>query len=156
MKKYHILVSDHLHPAGWEILHQAGQEDEAEPQHHRRKHQGQRGCGPGLFVYRRLRQAAGGRIAEMDRNRDQSVCCSAGGGRILAEEKLGSRINIRRVRMAAETGAPTLVSNCPFCLTMFEDGIKGAELEERLKPRDIAEILAERIQVIEDKGQGTE
>jgi Fe-S oxidoreductase len=38
-----------------------------------------------------------------------------------------------------------LISNCPFCLTMFEDGVKGAQLEEQLRSRDIAEILAERI-----------
>jgi Fe-S oxidoreductase/nitrate reductase gamma subunit len=95
---------------------------------------------------RSLIKAAGGSIVEMDKSFDQSFCCSAGGGRILAEEKLGSRINIERVRMAAATGAPTLVSNCPFCLTMFEDGVKGAEVEETLKPRDIAEILAERLE----------
>ena len=95
---------------------------------------------------RSLLKAAGVRVTEMEKSRDQSFCCSAGGGRILAEEKLGSRINIKRVRMAAETRADVLVSNCPFCLTMFEDGVKGAELEDRLKPRDIAEILAERIQ----------
>jgi len=94
---------------------------------------------------RNLIKAAGGRIVEMEKSFDQSFCCSAGGGRILAEEKLGSRINIKRVEMASATEAPTLVSNCPFCLTMFEDGIKGAELEEKLVPRDIAEILAERI-----------
>ena len=47
--------------------------------------------------------------------------------------------------MAAETKADVLVSNCPFCLTMFEDGVKGAGVEESLRPRDIAEILAERI-----------
>ena len=29
--------------------------------------------------------------------------------------------------MAAATGAGLLLSNCPFCLTMFEDGVKGAE-----------------------------
>jgi hypothetical protein len=28
---------------------------------------------------------------------------------------------------------------------MFEDGVKGAEVEESLRPKDIAEILAERI-----------
>jgi Fe-S oxidoreductase len=95
---------------------------------------------------RRLIKAAGGSISEMAKCRDQSFCCSAGGGRILAEEKLGSRINIKRVQMASDTDAPMLVSNCPFCLTMFEDGIKGAEMEEKLVPRDIAEILAERIQ----------
>lgn len=94
---------------------------------------------------RDLIAAAGGTIVEMAKNRDNAFCCSAGGGRIMAEENIGSRINIRRVEMAADTGAPVLLSNCPFCLTMFEDGIKGAELEETLQSRDIAEILAERI-----------
>ncbi len=94
---------------------------------------------------RNLIASAGGRLVEMDKNRAEAFCCSAGGGRILAEEKIGERINIVRVKMAAETGASTLVSNCPFCLTMFEDGVKGAGVEESLRPKDIAEILAERI-----------
>nr|WP_240194284.1 heterodisulfide reductase-related iron-sulfur binding cluster [Desulfopila inferna] len=95
---------------------------------------------------RNLIAAAGGKISEMDKSRDQSFCCSAGGGRILAEENIGERINIKRVRMAAETGADVLISNCPFCLTMFEDGIKGAELEGSMQPKDIAEILVERVE----------
>jgi len=95
---------------------------------------------------RSLILAAGGRIAEMEKCADQSFCCSAGGGRIMAEEKLGSRINIKRVQMAADTRADTLISNCPFCLTMFEDGVKGADLEGKLRPRDIAEVLAERLE----------
>ncbi|MBB5347069.1 4Fe-4S dicluster domain-containing protein [Desulfoprunum benzoelyticum] len=94
---------------------------------------------------RALIQAAGGTIVEMTKNRAEAFCCSAGGGRIMAEEKLGERINIRRVQMATATGVGVLVSNCPFCLTMFEDGVKGAGVEESLRPRDIAEILAERI-----------
>ena len=94
---------------------------------------------------RSLIKAAGGQIAEMDKNRAQAFCCSAGGGRIMAEEKLGDRINIKRVEMAVETGAPTLLSNCPFCLTMFEDGVKGADVEDKLNTKDIAEVLAERL-----------
>jgi Fe-S oxidoreductase/nitrate reductase gamma subunit len=94
---------------------------------------------------RNLIRAAGGSIAEMARNEKESFCCGAGGGRILAEEKLGSRISVKRVGMAAETKAPALLSNCPFCLTMFEDGVKAADLEGNLAPRDIAEILAERL-----------
>jgi Fe-S oxidoreductase len=39
-----------------------------------------------------------------------------------------------------------LVSNCPFCLTMFEDGVKGAELDGQLIAKDLAELLAARIQ----------
>ncbi len=94
---------------------------------------------------RSLIKAAGGQIAEMDKNRSEAFCCSAGGGRIMAEEKLGDRINVKRVEMAVETGAPTMISNCPFCLTMFEDGIKGADVEDKLSTKDIAEVLVERL-----------
>ncbi len=88
---------------------------------------------------------AGGRIVEMKKSGYESFCCGAGGGRILAEEKLGSRINVERVKMAEATGAPLLVSNCPFCLTMFEDGIKTGDCEGILKVVDLAEIVAKRI-----------
>ncbi|MDR0477319.1 MAG: 4Fe-4S dicluster domain-containing protein, partial [Desulfobulbaceae bacterium] len=54
---------------------------------------------------RALLRAAGATLKEMENNQDEGFCCSAGGGRIMAEEKLGERINIRRVKMAAETGA---------------------------------------------------
>ncbi|GAB6190619.1 heterodisulfide reductase-related iron-sulfur binding cluster [Desulfocastanea catecholica] len=94
---------------------------------------------------RQLIKAAGGKMVEMTRNRAQAFCCSAGGGRILAEEKLGTRINIKRVEMAVATGTNQLLANCPFCLTMFEDGVKGANVEESMRPRDIAEVLAERL-----------
>ncbi|WP_321366465.1 heterodisulfide reductase-related iron-sulfur binding cluster [uncultured Desulfuromusa sp.] len=94
---------------------------------------------------RRLIKAVGGQILEMEKSRSEAFCCSAGGGRILAEEKLGSRINHRRVEMAAESGSDTLISNCPFCLTMFEDGVKGAGLEGRIISKDIAEVLVEQL-----------
>jgi len=94
---------------------------------------------------RQILQAAGGTVTEMPRSGSESFCCSAGGGRIFAEEKIGQRINVARVQMAQATGAPLLVSNCPFCLTMFEDGIKTGNCEEVLQVRDLAEIVAERI-----------
>ncbi len=90
---------------------------------------------------------AGGSITEMDKSGYDSFCCSAGGGRIMAEEKLGSKISEVRIKMATDTGAPLLVSNCPFCLTMFEDGIKTGGAEGVLQVRDLAEIVAERIAV---------
>lgn len=40
------------------------------------------------------------------------------------EEILGRRINVTRVEQALETKANTVAVSCPFCLTMFEDGIK--------------------------------
>ncbi|GFE57374.1 heterodisulfide reductase-related iron-sulfur binding cluster [Geobacter sp. AOG1] len=94
---------------------------------------------------RNVLTAAGARILEMDKSGYDSFCCGAGGGRILAEEKLGTKISEKRVKMAQETGAPLLVSNCPFCLTMFEDGIKTGGAEGDIVVRDLAEIVAERI-----------
>ena len=88
---------------------------------------------------------AGGSLTEMEKSGYDSFCCSAGGGRIIAEEKLGSKISEVRIKMATATCAPLLVSNCPFCLTMFEDGIKTGGAEEILQVRDLAEIVAERI-----------
>jgi Fe-S oxidoreductase len=94
---------------------------------------------------RAVLHAAGGRITEMKKSGYASFCCGGGGGRILAEEKTGTRINAARVTMALETGAPLLVSNCPFCLTMLEDGIKTGDNEGKIKAADLAEIVAARI-----------
>jgi Fe-S oxidoreductase len=90
-------------------------------------------------------KTAGGRITEMEKAGYESFCCGGGGGLILAEEKLGTRISAARVTMAQETGAPFLVSNCPFCLTMLEDGIKANNCEDKLKALDLAEIVASRL-----------
>jgi Fe-S oxidoreductase/nitrate reductase gamma subunit len=94
---------------------------------------------------RSVLRAAGASIKEMDKTGTNSFCCGGGGGRVLAEEKLGRRINVERVKMAQATGAPFLVSNCPFCLTMFDDGIKTGGVEGKLQARDLTEIIVERI-----------
>jgi Fe-S oxidoreductase/nitrate reductase gamma subunit len=94
---------------------------------------------------RALIAASGGRLAEMEHHREDAFCCGAGGGRILADEPPDRRVNERRVRQAGATGAATLVSNCPFCLAMFDDGVKTTGLAGELRPRDIAEVIAERL-----------
>src|SRR6266851_23566 len=66
-------------------------------------------------------------VTEMRRNRNKSFCCGGGGGRAWMEETIGKRINQTRVNEALETGAEVLAAACPFCITMFDDGIKGVE-----------------------------
>ena len=80
-------------------------------------------------------------VTEMRRNRNKSFCCGGGGGRAWMEEKIGTRINQNRVNEALETNAEVLAAACPFCITMFEDGIKGVEAEEKIKVEDISEIV---------------
>jgi Fe-S oxidoreductase/nitrate reductase gamma subunit len=80
-------------------------------------------------------------LAEMRRNRNRSFCCGGGGGRMFMEETRGTRINQARVREAMDTGATMLAAACPFCMTMFEDGINGVGAEDRFQVRDIAELV---------------
>jgi Fe-S oxidoreductase len=87
-----------------------------------------------------------GEVAEMSRNRNRSFCCGGGGGRVWMEENTGKRINNTRVEEALSTGADAMAAACPFCITMFEDGIKAVEAQERFAVEDISEILARALE----------
>ncbi len=78
---------------------------------------------------------------EMARTRERSFCCGAGGGRAFMEERTGKRINRLRVQQAVETGAEVIATACPFCTQMFEDGINGEGVRDRIRVLDIAEIV---------------
>ncbi|MBV9689880.1 MAG: (Fe-S)-binding protein [Ktedonobacteraceae bacterium] len=85
-------------------------------------------------------------VTEMRRHRNKSFCCGGGGGRAWMEERIGKRVNQARVKEALDTEAEVLAAACPFCITMFEDGVKGVEAEERLKVEDISEILVRALE----------
>jgi Fe-S oxidoreductase len=87
-------------------------------------------------------------VSEMRRNRNRSFCCGGGGGRVWMEERIGKRINNTRVQEALDTGAEGMAAACPFCITMFEDGIKGVGAQERFGVEDIAEILARALEAV--------
>jgi len=83
------------------------------------------------------------KMVEMERNRERGFCCGGGGGHMWLEERIGRRINELRTEQAMETKAQTVITACPFCLQMFDDGIKAKAAEEKLKVMDIAELVAE-------------
>ena len=86
----------------------------------------------------------GVRLVEMDRNRERSLCCEGGGGRMWTEgTTLEDRLALQRVTEAASTGADVLAVACPFCLLTLEDAVKVAGLDERLQVMDIMELVAE-------------
>jgi len=89
-----------------------------------------------------IAQATGSAPAEMERNRENSFCCGAGGGRMWMEEHLGERINLNRVNEALAGSPDTICVTCPYCMTMMEDGLKDCS-SGGTKVRDIAELVAE-------------
>jgi Fe-S oxidoreductase len=87
-----------------------------------------------------------GELVEMKLNRSKGFCCGGGGGRAWMEEHEGRRVNQLRVEQAMEVKPDILASACPFCLTMFEDGVKAKEVGDTIKTRDVAELLADRLE----------
>ncbi len=84
-----------------------------------------------------------GRVpTEMDCHHDRSFCCGAGGGRMWMEEPIGKHINVARVEEALKKDPATICVCCPYCMTMFEDGLKDMNAEDRVQVLDLAEIIA--------------
>ncbi len=86
--------------------------------------------------------ATGRRPGEMGRRYDNSFCCGAGGGRMWMEESLGKRINIERLQEALKENPRTICVCCPYCMTMFEDGLKDENADDRVRVLDLAEVVA--------------
>jgi Fe-S oxidoreductase len=94
-----------------------------------------------------LGSIAGLEIREMDNRGRNTFCCGAGGGRMWMEETRGTRINESRTAQALATGAETVATECPFCMTMLKDGLEAAQSGSggTVKAIDIAELLAESL-----------
>ncbi|HET9494186.1 MAG TPA: heterodisulfide reductase-related iron-sulfur binding cluster [Chloroflexia bacterium] len=88
-----------------------------------------------------LEAIPGVELREMTRTRNNALCCGAGGGRMWVEEHVGRRMNQNRMQDALDTGAPTLAAACPFCTSMFEDGIKGKDAGDQIRLMDLSELV---------------
>lgn len=89
---------------------------------------------------RELLESAFADLREFERRGFSGFCCGAGGGRMWMEEHLGARINEERTRELVSLGVEKVFTACPFCLTMFQDGLKSLGRND-IEALDIAEFL---------------
>ncbi|AIY90929.1 (Fe-S)-binding protein [Geoglobus acetivorans] len=90
-------------------------------------------------VPRLVLQEMGLEIVEMEHNRENALCCGAGGGVKSQFKDLANDIGERRIEEALETGAEYIVSCCPFCkLHLNQTG------EGRIVVVDLVELANKR------------
>lgn len=82
---------------------------------------------------------------EFGMNKEKSMCCGAGGGRMWLEETIGSRINETRITQAMEQEPKVIATGCPYCLIMMEEASGNKGLKEQIETKDIAELVAESL-----------
>jgi Fe-S oxidoreductase len=81
-------------------------------------------------------------FVEMKRCKSKGLCCGAGGAQMFKEDESGDRrINMERADEALDTGAQIIAANCPFCLTMMQDGVSGREKENDVMVYDLSELI---------------
>ena len=93
---------------------------------------------------RRVLAELGVRLLETTRNRNNSFCCGAGGGRLWMKDAVGeserpAEIRIREILELAYIDY--LVVACPKDLAMFQDAVKTLGAEERLRVVDLGELV---------------
>jgi Fe-S oxidoreductase len=87
-----------------------------------------------------LQSIEGLELIEFSRNRETSLCCEGGGGRMFYESETSYKRNSEvRVEEALEKGADLIVTACPFCLMTLEDPAK----EKELPVKELSELLVE-------------
>ena len=82
-------------------------------------------------------------VREMPRRKEKTFCCGAGGSNYWYKVPQQKSIAGIRAEEAFETGAKTVATECPFCLSMLDDAVKVAE--NGMDVRDVAEIVADCI-----------
>lgn len=83
---------------------------------------------------------------ELKRCKQSSLCCGAGGAQMFKEAEKGHKeIYIERTEDVIKSKADVLATSCPFCMTMLTDGIKYANKEEEIRNLDIAELVAQSL-----------
>ncbi len=86
------------------------------------------------------------KLKEMEKSKSKSMCCGGGGGNYWYKVEKQESISKIRMKQALETGATTLAVACPFCTAMMEDASRTMDVENKIKVKDISEIIMENLE----------
>ena len=98
----------------------------------------------GMYVAPRevLNAIPGIELKERSANRENTICCGAGGGmRLFESGALAVNVGEAAIESAFQTGAEALVSACPFCEMNLEASAKA--LNSQMLVYDIIDLVYE-------------
>ncbi len=87
-----------------------------------------------------------GNLEEMERSREKSMCCGAGGGNYWYKVESQDSISKFRMQQALDTGADELAVACPFCMPMMSDAARTLDAEDRIQVKDVAELIRDNLE----------
>jgi heterodisulfide reductase subunit D len=95
---------------------------------------------------RELLASLDGELVELKRSRANGFCCGAGGAQMFKEDEKGEkRINVARTEEALSVNPDIIAVNCPFCMTMMQDGVKAKEKQDSVMVYDLSELILSKM-----------
>lgn len=95
---------------------------------------------------REILEALDSDLVELKRCKSNGLCCGAGGAQMWKEDEPGTgRINQARADEIKLSGAEIVAANCPFCITMLQDGLQHTENEHNIMVLDLSELIVQQI-----------
>ncbi|MFN3995875.1 MAG: (Fe-S)-binding protein, partial [bacterium] len=91
-------------------------------------------------IFQEPRIVVGKKIKEMEKNKENSFCCGAGGGMYFLEKKEYKKINHERFEQAVKV-SNNIATACPYCLLMLQDAANTKGLKDKVIIKDIVEWI---------------
>ncbi|MCX7954516.1 MAG: heterodisulfide reductase-related iron-sulfur binding cluster [Bacteroidales bacterium] len=101
--------------------------------------------GRGNNIYeepRTIIKKLGYKIIEIKQSKSFSTCCGAGGAQFFKESEKGTQeVYEYRTSQLLQSNTKTIITSCPFCINMLNDGLKKLNKDTEVKIYDITELI---------------
>jgi Fe-S oxidoreductase len=92
-----------------------------------------------------LKSVPGVKLTEMEKNKDEALCCGMGGGNMWYELPEGGHLAENRLDQVGETKTSKLATSCSYCMINFKSSKGSVKATENIEIEDVATILAKSV-----------
>ena len=92
-------------------------------------------------------------LFEMQNSRERSFCCGGGSGGPWKDSSGKKSLGEIRIREAIGTGAEVVATACPYCIRTLNEGIAKLGVGNKIKVRDITELLLQSVDLSDTPGK---